>query len=223
MPTKARNVLYTLHDYSSKDGSFDYEQYRKVQQDGNKRKIENVWATEPNVRLLSRYIQAIGISPQFGLCHGTRRGKEQEWFRKYLECEVIGTEISDTATSFPHTIQWDFHDVKEEWINSVDFIYSNSFDHSYDPEKCFKSWTSCLRPGGVCIIEHSTANLKVGSLGPFGVDLVVLPYLISRWGNGDCILRELVEGTTENKKLGHLVHLVIQKLAVPTPEYRVDS
>jgi hypothetical protein len=47
----------------------------------------------------------------------------------------MGTEISDTAGQFPYTIQWDFHKTKAEWIDATDFIYSNCFDHSYDPQK----------------------------------------------------------------------------------------
>ena len=81
---------------------------------------------------------------EFGICHGTRRGKEQEWFRKYLGCGVIGTEISDTVEQFPHTIEWDFHETKAEWINSADFIYSNSLDHSYDPKKCLTACTGAV-------------------------------------------------------------------------------
>ena len=105
---------FVLHRYLNSDGSFDYEKYRKIQEDGNKRKINKVWVNEENVAFLSNYIKSLIPSPQFGICHGTRRGKEQEWFRKYLSCEVIGTEISDTAENFPYTIQWDFHEVKPE-------------------------------------------------------------------------------------------------------------
>ncbi|MEJ0015745.1 MAG: hypothetical protein WDN25_04115 [Acetobacteraceae bacterium] len=50
---------------------------------------------------------------------------------------MLGTEISDTATQSSTTIQWDFHEVKPEWLNSVDFIYSVSWDHRYDPVKLF--------------------------------------------------------------------------------------
>ena len=71
-------------------------------------------------------------------CHGTRQGFEQKWFSKNLECKVIGTEISDNANDYKNTIEWDFHNVKKEWIGSVDFIYSNALDHSYDPNKCLK-------------------------------------------------------------------------------------
>ena len=61
-------------------------------------------------------------SLEYGLAVGN--AIEQEWFRKYLDIDVIGTEISDTASEFPNTIEWDFHETKPEWLNSVDFIYS---------------------------------------------------------------------------------------------------
>src|SRR5687768_1733275 len=103
------NPGMALYRFLKPDGSFDYERYRRIQTEGNKRKLEYVWVDEDNIAALSRYIQTVLGPPRFGICHGTRRGREQEWFRKYLGCEVIGTEISDTAEQFPHTIQWDFH------------------------------------------------------------------------------------------------------------------
>jgi hypothetical protein len=45
-------------------------------------------------------------------------------------------------------------EVKPEWVGAVDFIYSNSFDHTYDPQKCLDAWVSCLTRCGVCVIEH---------------------------------------------------------------------
>ena len=99
---------FELYEYRKSDGTFDYESYRKTQIAGNKRKIENIWVLEENIEFLSSYIKKNVGDIKFGLCHGTRRGKEQEWFSKYLNCNVIGTEISDTAKYFPNTIQWDF-------------------------------------------------------------------------------------------------------------------
>lgn len=113
------------------------------------KKIDRVWVQEENIDFLSRYIAERIGTPQFGICHGTRRGLEQSWFGARLKCKVIGTEISDTAAQFPNTIQWDFHEVKQEWVGAVDFIYSNSFDHSYDPEKCINAWMSCVKPGAL--------------------------------------------------------------------------
>lgn len=203
-----------LHKYLKGDGSFDYQNYRKVQQEGNKSKIENIWVIEDNIKFLSDYMREIIHEPKFGICHGTRRGKEQEWFRKYLECEVIGTEISETATQFANTIQWDFHETKPEWVNSVDFIYSNSFDHSYDPEKCLTAWMSCIKKNGLCIIEHSNAHGPTGSseLDPFGAEITIMPYLITKWGSGQYCVREFLKAPCKNEFSDYLHFIVIKKL-----------
>lgn len=153
-----------------KDGKFAYDEYKKIQVTGNKRKIDYVFETEENIKMLSGYLRNNLNNIKFGMCHGTRRGKEQEWFRKYLNAEVIGTEISDTATMFPNTIQWDFHNVKDEWICNVDFIYSNSLDHSYDAKYCLKQWFRCIKKNGICIINGTTWNTPwtTKKLDPFG-------------------------------------------------------
>lgn len=204
---------YVLHQYLKDDGTFDYEKYCEIQQKGNKNKINNIWAIEENIAFLSNYLNLRMDSIQFGICHGTRRGKEQEWFSKYLGCKVIGTEISDTATQFPCTIQWDFHDVKPEWVESVDFIYSNSFDHSYDPERCLNAWMSCLRKGGLCILEHSSLHEPEGAneLDPFGADLHLMPYLITVWGKGKYGVRELLAAPKRCNDVNHLNFIIIQK------------
>jgi hypothetical protein len=44
---------YTLHRYLKPDGSFDYERYRRIQTEGNKKKIDTVWVFEENVAFLS--------------------------------------------------------------------------------------------------------------------------------------------------------------------------
>lgn len=203
---------YKLHKYLQSDGTFDYEKYRTIQVEGNKQKIELVWALEENVCFLSSYILSLIEQPQFGICHGTRRGKEQEWFRKNLKCEVIGTEISDTADQFPHTIQWDFHKVKPEWIEAVDFIYSNSFDHSYDPEECLNAWMSCLKKGGICILEHSSLHAPDASseLDPFGADTILMPYLITIWGDGKYGVKQIIETPQKNNELARYFGVAIE-------------
>lgn len=202
-----------LYKYLKKDGSFDYEKYRQIQTEGNIWKIENVRVLEENIAFLSDYIENKIGTPRFGICHGTRRGKEQEWFRKYLGCEVIGTEISYSAEQFPYTIHWDFHETKPEWIEAVDFIYSNSFDHSYDPEMCLDAWMSCIRTGGLCIIEHSSLHGPSGAseLDPFGADITLMPYLITTWGKGKYGVRELLEAPKLHENLRYLYFVVIQK------------
>jgi len=204
---------FALVRFTRPDGSFDYDRYKAAQVEANKRKIDNVWVLEPNIAYLCDYIKSHLGQPKFGLCHGTRRGDEQAWFRKYLGCEVIGTEISDTATQFPNTIQWDFHDVKPEWVNAVDFIYSNAFDHSYDPEACLNAWMSCIRLGGLCILEHTSRHgpRRVTETDPFGAELVVMPYLIATWGKGRYAVREILPGPERSRKLSYLNFIVISR------------
>jgi hypothetical protein len=208
-----KRLGYMLHEYVKDDGSFDYEKYRQIQTEGNRSKIEMVWVNERNIIFLSNYIRNMIGQPRFGICHGTRRGKEQEWFRKHLGCEVIGTEISDTAEHFPHTIQWDFHQIKPEWIEACDFIYSNAFDHSYDPEKCLDAWMGCLRKEGLCIIEHSSGHGPkwVTELDPFGADIVLMPYLITRWAKGKYGVREIINAPDKKAHDTYSKFIVIQK------------
>ena len=126
---------------------------------------------------------------------------------------MIGTEISDNAEIYPHTIQWDFHEIKEEWLESADFIYSNSFDHSYDPEKCLNAWMKCTRSGGICIIEHSSAHAPSGAsqFDPFGADIEQMPYLILTWGKGRYGVREIINAPIKKDNLDYLFFIIIKK------------
>ena len=208
----ALNDGYEIYQHIQSDGQFDYDQYMRVQTEGNKRKIHEVWVSEDHIAFLSNYIQSVIKQPEFGICHGTRNGAEQEWFRKYLDCDVIGTEISDNAEQFPHTIQWDFHETKPEWIGKADFIYSNAFDHSYDPERCLNAWMSCLRNGGICIIEHTPSHEHSSELDPFGVHISQLPYLILTWGAGRYFVREILDAPTPAHGLEYRKFLVVESL-----------
>lgn len=205
--------IIKIDSYLNENGSFDYDKYKKIQTIGNKQKIENVWVLEENIKFLAEYIQSNQESTNFGICHGTRRGKEQEWFNKYLKCKVIGTEISDNANEYPNTIQWDFHETKEEWIGNVDFIYSNSFDHSFDPEKCINNWIKCLKPNGICILEHSDYHgvKGVDDLDPFGAELIIMPYLILKWSKGKFAVTNILKAPSKSSSVKDLDFLVIKK------------
>jgi hypothetical protein len=185
-----------------------------VQQNGNLRKIELTWVIEENIKFLSDYLAEFSGRPtSFGICHGTRRGNEQKWFRQYLSCEVIGTEISDSASQFPNTIQWDFHQAKPEWEGKADFIYSNSFDHSYDPEACLNTWIDSLRIGGLCILEHSNLHAPEGAneLDPFGAEIELMPFLITKWAKGRFFVREILDAPGKNPALKSLQFIVIER------------
>ncbi|NJD06557.1 MAG: hypothetical protein FIA97_08660 [Methylococcaceae bacterium] len=184
-----------LYRYQNQKGNFDYERYRAAQVAGNKEKLHANWCDERCIKSLAGYILRNVSNVSFGLCHGARRDHEQRWFREVANIEVIGTEISDTATQFPNTIQWDFHEVKEEWLGGVDFIYSNAYDHSYDPNKLFNAWFSCLKLGGLCILEYTKPghqDEQVTEMDPFGLSIEELVHFIIVIGTGRYIVREII-------------------------------
>ena len=65
-----------LYSYARADGTFDYDKYREAQIAGNYKKRDNVWVREENVEFLANYIRETVGDVRFGICHGTRRGKE---------------------------------------------------------------------------------------------------------------------------------------------------
>jgi len=168
------------------DGSIDWDAYSAVQNKGNHDKIGAVWATKGNIRFIAGMLLAeLRMPPKFGICHGTRRGCEQEWFEEALPgCEVVGTEIGESATTFPRTVRWDFHDENPEWTGRADFVYSNAFDHSIDPRGALETWRGQLREGGAIFLEFGGGNIpaNVSDLDPFGMIPEVIPWLMLKWG-----------------------------------------
>ena len=199
---------YQLYKYP------DYETYRAVQTNGNKAKITRQFVQESHIRALSAVIADMLGHVGFGLCHGTRRGAEQAWFAKHLpgNPDVIGTEISDTATEFPNTVQWDFHDENPLWSDRADFIYSNSWDHAFDPTKAFGSWIKSLKPGGLMLLDHSRAHSPAGSsaLDPFGITLERLETLLATEFADEGAVLPTIESTRHNPEYAVSV-VVFQK------------
>jgi hypothetical protein len=197
---------YSVLSYG-RDGNFDYNLYKQIQTEGNKWKLKSVFALEANIRELCHRLETMIPSIDFVLCHGTRNAAEQKFFETALTkpATILGTEISDTASQFPMTIEWDFHEVKPEWIGAVDVIYSNSWDHSYDPQKLFSAWLSCLRLRGVMALEWTKQH--GGRANPSILDPLVIPL--------DSLLALLEEFCTDGR---YRVEGVMRDL----PESRLD-
>lgn len=129
-----------------------YESYMAAQTNANLKKINNVWVQREDIEKIHQVVE----TAESIICHGTRRGVEQQYFKEfYPNAYIIGTEISHTAKKFPNTIQHDFHEVKSEWVEKFDILYSNSFDHTYDPNKCLDVWTQQIKPNGYIVIDFS--------------------------------------------------------------------
>lgn len=153
----------------------DYETYRQTQQAGNEKKLQSVWAREGNIQFIAQYARDHIADVRSVLCHGTRNGAEIRWFKAALggAPRVLGTDISTTATQFPDTIVWDFHEFKPEWEGAWDLVYSNSWDHAHDPQLAFRHWMRSLSPGGMLFLEHSRRHepWAISSLDPFGATI----------------------------------------------------
>lgn len=191
-PKQVMPLSFDLFKYTKEDGTFDYEAYRQIQEDGNRQKIGNSFADEKTMGFIADYLRP--SSPKRGLCHGTRRGLEQEWLSEMLDADVIGTEISPTASDFPRTVQWDFHEENPEWVGAFDFVYTNSHDHAFDPPRAIRTWVRQLKPTGTLLIEHCSKHpITSRPLDPFGVRAEVLPYLVAMWGKGDFAVTEILD------------------------------
>ena len=178
-PERKEGAGYVLHEYPS------YETYVEVQTAGNKAKLRRQFVKRSHVDRLAAYLRERGVAVTAGICHGTRAGREQRWFRKALACDgIFGTEISETATGFPFTVQWDFHDVNPEWAGRFDFVYSNSWDHAFDPQRAFAAWLGQLRPGGLLMLDYTRgqAPSAANALDPFGAELPALVEMLEGLG-----------------------------------------
>lgn len=203
--------LVHIFEYKDKNGNFDYSKYRDIQITANKKKIDKSSIDERDLQILSCWLRE-HVSPlSHGLCHGTRRGLEQTFFHKYTGADVLGTDISPTAVQFPNTIQHDFHEIKEEWLNHFDFIFSNSYDHSYNFELCISQWMKCIRPGGVCVLEHSDGHVRMKATDPLGIDRETLIKLLTYWGEKN------------NFFIEEQLFIPLEKEKITTADFRFDN
>ena len=153
----------------------------KIQTETNYRKIDRVFADDKTLKLVVDEIKNNFKSQKVsGICHGTRNGYEQEFFINNLDCEVIGTEISDTAEQFKNTIMWDFHDRKEEWDGKFNFLYSNSLDQSYKPLEALDVWFDQVAQNGIMIIEHASTSFESSRTDPFATNQYYFSYLLNK-------------------------------------------
>ena len=199
--------LVKIHKYK------DYKEYRDTQIFFNKKKITNVWADEKTLNQIIIFLEKnINNNKIKGICHGSRNGFEQNYFNKYNEkFDVIGTDISETAKDYKNSYIHDFHDIKKEWINNFDFVYSNSLDQSFDPKKALSVWLSQIKDNGFVFIEHSDQHgvISSGRMDPFGVEANFFPYLLTEW-YGHKISIEMIKGIKINKNNAPVILFILK-------------
>ena len=200
--------LFKIHKYKN------YDEYKKTQIFFNKQKINKVWADEDTLKIISNFLKENIKSEKIkGLCHGSRNGFEQKCFINEIpNAEVIGTDISETANDYDNSIVHDFHDEKKDWIENFDFVYSNSLDQSYDPEKALNTWINQVKKNRYVIIEHSDQHgvISSGKMDPFGVEANFFPYLLTEWF-GHKISLKIIKSIKKNKNDAPVYLFIMKK------------
>ncbi len=171
-----------------------YEQYREIQIRHNQRKLERTWADEATLASIVKDLRAHGLG-KTGICHGARNGFEVVWLREQLGGDIVGTDISETATRFPNMYTWDFHEHKPDREHHFDFVYTNSLDHAINPARALGTWTRQIVPRGRIYIEHTMAHSPhhASEMDPFGAHPIAMPYLFFVWGRGCYRLDAILE------------------------------
>jgi hypothetical protein len=153
----------------------DYNEYLEYQKKTAMADSTGQWSKRNEIEFLSLNLEGA----KNGICHGVKSGAEAKWFREFTGADVIGTDIVPQSSE---VLQWDFNEVKPEWIDKFDFIYSNAYDHTCVPDLCLKRWMSCLKQNGKLILEWTTAHVPSDPYNPFGATLSEYGEMIFRCG-----------------------------------------
>lgn len=142
----------------------NYKEYLDTQNKTTKTKNNWVYAQKNVIKSIAEYK---GFAIKDILCHGTRAAGEQKYFlEQYPNAYIMGTEICDTAESFPMTTHWDFNKQKDEWIGKFDIVYTNSFDHSITPFETLGVWKEQLKPTGTLFVEYASRQSRCHAADP---------------------------------------------------------
>ena len=119
-------------------------------------------------------------------CLGARTGEEVLCLRDMGFVNAMGTDL---VPFDKHVIECDIHDMFFD-DNSVDFYYTNIFDHSIDPLKFVSEIQRTLKLDGICFLQ-----LQIGrSLDEYGVLYIDDPKdfekLINKFDNLSLIVNE---------------------------------
>lgn len=154
-------------------GFDSYEEYRHVQISANKLKFSQVYAEDPELKRIAGHFLKHTRGEGLGLCHGVRNGYEVRKFRSLLPgVNIVGTDISPTAEEVDNCIVWDMHELKPEWVGAVNFMYSNSWDHAYDPNLLFARWSESLAPHGRLYLSYTDLHSERGVNENTKIDVV---------------------------------------------------
>lgn len=107
--------------------------------------------------------------PKSILCHGVRFGQELELFKQtFKPREIIGTDLVVQSSG---VVEWDFRFENPKWSGKFDLVYSNSLDHSNDPETTLRVWIEQLNPKGHLVVNWTPWHTRLGKGDCFSATL----------------------------------------------------
>jgi len=183
----------------------DYDDYVKHQTETNRRKLGWVYTNPECIKRIVNHFRDNfeGFGPDSIICHGSRNGTEHKYFKKHFpQSKILGTDISDTATQFKNTVQWDFTKENPDWVGKYDIVYSNSIDHSIDPVETLRVWKEQLTPAGIMYIEYSEQQSICSNEDPLDATLKEMISMVENAG--------FKVEKTSGKRKGHDILLCTQ-------------
>lgn len=125
---------YVRHQ-QSKFGHLDLTEYDRTYREQLRERLRSLTLLQPGASVL---------------CLGARQGTEVKAFHD-LGCFAVGLDLNPGKNN-QFVLPGDFHHVQFPSA-SVDVIFTNSFDHTFDPQKLIGEITRLLKPDGLLIIE----------------------------------------------------------------------
>jgi len=163
---------------------------------------------------IARWIGQNGVLPiRLGVCHGARNGQEcNELMKHFPHARIFGTDLfpfsgkSIITRGKAAVYEWDFNKPNRKWVGAFDLVYTNSLDHSDDPEASLKIWLNQLKPKGVLFVQWNRSDMDVKGGDCFGatpleyIDLlnavgrvIDLIYVRTEWQRGNPLRRHGLE------------------------------
>jgi hypothetical protein len=199
---------FKLHKYNS-DNEYIAKQIKKTSDKLN-RGWHGAWTNEQTISKLSNYLQK--SNKKIGICHGVRTGLEVEWFNNYLgSSNVIGTDIDPVASKKEIVTKWNFQEHNKDWVGKFDFVYSNSHDHSCNPEETLKIWSEQIKQDGFILLDHSRSHGTVyqDKTDCWGVEPELFPFVLLKFQKLDLFVRDMI---ILDNKVGKVAFIIAKNI-----------
>ena len=135
----------------------DYDEYvahqiEKTADPDRRARLLQKFRFKEKVRYFKEKFQRFSDKNSLGqtVCLGARMGEEIEALLQ-LGADCYGVDLVPYP---PHVREGDFQDLHFIEADTIDTFYTNSLDHSSDPEKVFSEVSRCLKEGGTFILDY---------------------------------------------------------------------